>query len=75
MGETAGLTTTNGSGPEMIPPPVPTDWEVRWHPAKHAKVRLVCLPHAGGGSVAYQAWAVDLAPDIEVVAIRLPGRE
>ncbi|MFI2437499.1 thioesterase II family protein [Streptomyces sp. NPDC018693] len=52
-----------------------TDWEVRWHPAPGARIRLLCLPHAGGGALAYRAWARALAPDIEVVAIRLPGRE
>jgi medium-chain acyl-[acyl-carrier-protein] hydrolase len=36
---------------------------------------LFCLPHAGGGAAVFRQWADRLAPDIEVVAIRLPGRE
>ncbi|MFI0408235.1 thioesterase II family protein [Actinomadura sp. 3N508] len=50
-------------------------WGVRWTPAPSARLRLFCLPHAGGGAAVYRQWARDLAPDIEVVAIRLPGRE
>ncbi|MGX1887242.1 thioesterase II family protein [Streptomyces sp. NPDC055287] len=56
-------------------PATPTDWEVRWHPVSSPRLRLFCLPHAGGGALAYRLWAQSLAPDIEVVAIRLPGRE
>ncbi|MEK8110162.1 thioesterase domain-containing protein [Micromonospora sp. M12] len=40
-----------------------------------AAMRLFCLPHAGGGATTFRRWAQLLAPDIEVVAIRLPGRE
>ncbi|WP_194912061.1 thioesterase II family protein [Catenulispora rubra] len=40
-----------------------------------ARLRLYCLPHAGGGAVSYLPWSRRLAPDIEVVAVRLPGRE
>lgn len=50
-------------------------WQVRWHPAPDARLRLFCLPHAGGGALPYRSWAAALAPDVEVVAIRLPGRE
>lgn len=50
-------------------------WTVRWHRAPGARLRLFCLPHTGGGAAAYRSWADRLAPDIEVVAIRLPGRE
>lgn len=52
-----------------------TTWGVRWVPAPNARIRLFCVPHAGGGAAAYRTWARELAPDIEVVAIRLPGRE
>ncbi|KPI15352.1 Oleoyl-(acyl-carrier-protein) hydrolase [Actinobacteria bacterium OK074] len=53
----------------------PGPWAVRWHPAPQARLRLFCLPHAGGGAAVYQQWARRLAPAVEVVAIRLPGRE
>lgn len=51
------------------------DWQVRWHPAPDARLRLFCLPHAGGGAQPYRSWAARAAPGVEVVAIRLPGRE
>jgi medium-chain acyl-[acyl-carrier-protein] hydrolase len=64
-----GLTT---SAPRMTPSP----WQVRWRPVPAATVRLLCLPHAGGGAGAYRTWAESLADHgVEVVAIRLPGRE
>lgn len=50
-------------------------WAVRWRSVPRARVRLFCLPHAGGGTASYRAWADRLPPDIEVVAVRLPGRE
>ncbi len=48
---------------------------VRWRPVPEPRQRLFCLPHAGGGAITYRHWAERLAPDIEVIAIRLPGRE
>jgi surfactin synthase thioesterase subunit len=38
-------------------------------------VRLFCLPHAGAGASAYRDWPARLTPDVEVVPVRLPGRE
>lgn len=46
-----------------------------WHRAPAAPLRLFCLPHTGGGAATYRWWARQLAPAVEVVAIRLPGRE
>lgn len=44
-------------------------------PRPGAAVRLVCLPHAGGGAGAFRTWP-DLMPSwIEVVAVQYPGRE
>jgi medium-chain acyl-[acyl-carrier-protein] hydrolase len=40
-----------------------------------AQHRLFCLPHAGAGVGAYAAWASLLPPQVEMVAIQLPGRE
>lgn len=62
--------TTVGTTTGMTSP-----WQVRWHPAPDARLRLFCLPHAGGGALPYRSWAARLAPAVEVVAIRLPGRE
>src|SRR5260370_14779275 len=47
---------------------------VRWQPVPEPRLRLFCLPHAGGGAITYRHWAERLAPDIEGIAIRLPGR-
>lgn len=38
-------------------------------------MRLYCLPHAGAGATAYREWPALLAPDVEAVALWLPGRE
>jgi medium-chain acyl-[acyl-carrier-protein] hydrolase len=39
------------------------------------KLRLICFPPAGSGTVIYQKWAAHLIPDVEMWIIRLPGRE
>src|SRR5687768_10201581 len=41
----------------------------------HARIRLLCLPHAGGGASAYRGWSDVLPPGIEVWSAQLPGRE
>lgn len=38
-------------------------------------MRLICLPHAGGGSTAYARWAAELPKAIEPWPAQLPGRE
>jgi medium-chain acyl-[acyl-carrier-protein] hydrolase len=38
-------------------------------------LRLFCFPYAGGGTAAYFPWAKLLSPNIELYAVRLPGRE
>ncbi|XP_053719340.1 S-acyl fatty acid synthase thioesterase, medium chain [Synchiropus splendidus] len=45
----------------------------RKHP--EAAVRLVCFPWAGGGSVHYARWGQTLDSSVEVLAVKLPGRE
>lgn len=40
-----------------------------------ARVRLFCLPYAGAGASVFRAWSDLLAPEIELCAIQLPGRE
>ncbi len=53
----------------------PSGWCVRWASAEDAPLRLFCLPHTGGGAALYRAWAQRLAPAVDVVSVRLPGRE
>ncbi len=40
-----------------------------------AKLRLVCFPHAGGGANVFHGWAKAFPPEVEVWAVRYPGRE
>lgn len=40
-----------------------------------AVARLVCFPWAGGGSIHYARWGRVLGSSVEVLAVRLPGRE
>jgi medium-chain acyl-[acyl-carrier-protein] hydrolase len=37
--------------------------------------RLYCVPGAGGGASAFSGWRRAAAPDVELMAVRLPGRE
>jgi surfactin synthase thioesterase subunit/glycosyltransferase involved in cell wall biosynthesis len=50
-----------------------------WFPgiedAPAGKLRLFCLPWAGGGALPYRAWREPLSPAAYVVPVRLPGRE
>jgi medium-chain acyl-[acyl-carrier-protein] hydrolase len=39
------------------------------------RLRLICLPFAGGGASIYQRLPGLLPPSIEVIALQLPGRE
>lgn len=52
-----------------------TDWLIFHHATSRARLRLFCLPHAGGGAAAYAAWPDLLPPDVEVCRVQLPGRE
>src|SRR5215831_7858193 len=39
------------------------------------KLRLFCLPYAGGGTITYRPWQAAVREGIEVCPVRLPGRE
>lgn len=51
----------------------------RWvripRPDPRARVRLYCIPHAGGGASTFRTWPGDLPAGIEVRSVQLPGRE
>lgn len=47
----------------------------RWQPHPTARLRLVCLPHAGGGANFYRPWVMLLPPDVELLAVQYAGRE
>ncbi|MCY1078994.1 thioesterase II family protein [Archangium lansingense] len=50
-------------------------WISHHTPRPEARVRLFCLPHAGGGASLFRTWAPLVAPEVEVLPIQLPGRE
>lgn len=50
-----------------------------WLPPRRSenetRVRLLCLPYAGGGASVYRPWTRSFPSAVEVLPIRLPGRE
>ncbi|MFC8274218.1 thioesterase II family protein [Streptomyces sp. NPDC057271] len=50
-------------------------WLVCPRPRPDARLRLLCFAYAGGGSAVFADWAAGLPDDVEVSAVRLPGRE
>lgn len=50
-------------------------WLVTPKPISNPRLRLVCFPHAGGGSNAFRGWADAVPAGVELVMVRLPGRE
>lgn len=51
-----------------------TKWIVRFRPQLAARLRLFCLPHAGGSATVYRQWATSVAPFVDVCAVEYPGR-
>lgn len=49
----------------------------RWivHTKEHPRLRLFCLPYAGGGASAFRLWSERLPWNVEVCPVYLPGRE
>jgi medium-chain acyl-[acyl-carrier-protein] hydrolase len=54
---------------------VSNDWLFCPQPRPQASIRLFCFPYAGGGVAPYRTWAKYVSSDIEILAIRLPGRD
>lgn len=50
-------------------------WLRNFHPAPDARVRLVCLPHAGGSASYYFPMSTALSPEFEVYGVQYPGRQ
>ncbi|WP_244187094.1 thioesterase II family protein [Paraburkholderia steynii] len=52
--------------------------EVRWclvpRPVAKPRLRLICFAYAGGNAELFRPWIEYLDADIELVAVRLPGR-
>lgn len=52
-----------------------TSWFVHPQVRHAAAIRCFCFPYAGVGASAFRGWAPALAPEVEVIAVQLPGRE
>jgi medium-chain acyl-[acyl-carrier-protein] hydrolase len=50
-------------------------WVAASQPSVPARLRLFCLPYAGGGASMFHAWARSLPANVAVHPIQLPGRE
>lgn len=50
-------------------------WFLRPVRREGARVTLFCLPYAGGSPNIFRGWAKALPGDVEVVGVRLPGRD
>jgi medium-chain acyl-[acyl-carrier-protein] hydrolase len=50
-------------------------WIERTRASGIPQFRLFCFPYAGGGTAIFRDWAKELGLNVEVCAIRLPGRE
>jgi medium-chain acyl-[acyl-carrier-protein] hydrolase len=51
-----------------------SDALTRFPATGEARRRIFCLPFAGGGPAAFRLWPRALPDDVEVLAVRLPGR-
>lgn len=52
-----------------------TKWIRCYRPRRAARLRLVCIPFAGGGASVFRSWGDALPQSVEVWAVQLPGRE
>jgi surfactin synthase thioesterase subunit len=66
--------TVAGPAGPPVRPDVVDAWAYRPYPLPDGTARVICFPHAGGDVTAFAALAAALAPDLEVWAVRLPGR-
>ncbi|MDI5965003.1 thioesterase II family protein [Streptantibioticus silvisoli] len=61
--------------PTVAPLRPDSRWIRPLRPLPAARLRLVCLPHAGGTAGYFRDWADLLPPDVELWAVQYPGRE
>lgn len=59
----------------MVPETLSLKWASVPRPVNNPKLRLICFPPAGSGTVIYQKWVASFPSDVEVWIVRLPGRE
>lgn len=51
-----------------------SNWIVCPKPRAGAKIQLICLPFAGGGSNSFRNWVSLLPASVELIAVEIPGR-
>lgn len=49
-------------------------WFEPLHPCVAPRVRVVCMPHAGGSAASFRGWAAEVPGGVELWACRYPGR-
>ncbi|MGW7363961.1 thioesterase II family protein [Streptomyces sp. NPDC054841] len=59
----------------VIPPVDAGPWFRRYSRTARPRLRLVCFPHAGGNAQLFHGWAGLLPADVELLAVRYPGRQ
>ncbi|MFJ6215512.1 thioesterase II family protein [Streptomyces sp. NPDC092296] len=47
----------------------------RLRPTEQARLRMFCFPHVGAGAAAFKPWLDQLPPEVDLCAVRPPGRE
>ncbi|MGW2254447.1 thioesterase II family protein [Kitasatospora sp. NPDC001660] len=50
-------------------------WLRRYATGAPPRLRLLCLPHAGGSAGFFHGWGRAFGEDVEVLAVRYPGRQ
>ena len=55
--------------------PTRDPWFPYRSPVSNPRLRLFCLPYAGGAASMYRSWQASLPPYVEVFPVQYPGRE
>jgi len=55
--------------------PAKNPWIRCAKPRPAPRMRLYCIPHAGGGAATFRTWSAGLPEQLEQCSVQLPGRE
>lgn len=69
------LSQTMQLKPASIKPELKSKWLINLPATQPIKSRLICIPHGGSGTSVFQGWRKQLADDVELCLLELPGRE
>ncbi|MEH1014328.1 alpha/beta fold hydrolase [Micromonospora sp. CPCC 206060] len=62
--------------PTLVARPVDGDpWLRVFRGGLRSRLRLVCLPHAGGTAGFFQSWTARIPDSVDLLAVRYPGRQ